>query len=127
MSILTFSSLKGGVGKTSLTINVGHAFASQDCKTLLIDLDPQAHATRLLEKQFGNERQSEELPLARVLWWSEEMGEERHQELLERALDVDPPLLVPVRENFDLLRGGEELRHFFGGEAQSGFAHFSLN
>ena len=36
---------KGGVGKTALTINLGAAFADQDRRVLLIDLDPQGHLT----------------------------------------------------------------------------------
>lgn len=36
---------KGGVGKTTTTVNVAAAFANAGRSTLLIDLDPQAHAT----------------------------------------------------------------------------------
>ncbi|MCC6953186.1 MAG: AAA family ATPase [Deltaproteobacteria bacterium] len=46
MSVICFASLKGGVGKTSLAINVAHAFAERDCRTLVIDFDPSAHTTR---------------------------------------------------------------------------------
>lgn len=36
---------KGGVGKTTLTINVGGALAEQGEDVLLVDLDPQGHLT----------------------------------------------------------------------------------
>lgn len=36
---------KGGVGKTTTTVNVAAALAAEGFKTLVLDLDPQAHAT----------------------------------------------------------------------------------
>ena len=41
--VAAFLNQKGGVGKTTSTVNIGAAIASLGRRTLLIDLDPQSH------------------------------------------------------------------------------------
>ena len=45
MHVLSVSSLKGGVGKTTVALGLASAALNQGINTLVIDLDPQCDAT----------------------------------------------------------------------------------
>lgn len=49
MLVLSVVSLKGGVGKTSVTLGLAGACWERDLRALVIDLDPQANATTVLD------------------------------------------------------------------------------
>ena len=49
MRVMSVLSLKGGVGKTSMTLGLAGAAHARGLRTLVIDLDPQANATVVLD------------------------------------------------------------------------------
>ena len=63
---------KGGVGKTTTTVNLAAALAAEGHRTLVLDLDPQAHATLHLGLMPGRSGPSlyevltENLPLSKI-------------------------------------------------------------
>ena len=54
--IVAIANQKGGVGKTTTTVNVSACIAAMEHKVLLVDIDPQSNATSALgfDKEKGH-------------------------------------------------------------------------
>lgn len=101
--MLSVINQKGGVGKTTTTLNLAHAMAQCGKRVLCIDLDPQAHLTA----GFG-------------LLGKSQPG---IADLLLEELDF-ASVVVQARENLDLIPAGErlgELEHISQGGAKRGW------
>ena len=76
---------KGGVGKTTLSVNISHIFAKKGKKTLLIDLDPQGNSTTYLSNNKDKKALSS-------------------LDLLDTRDPIDPENIPEVRENLYLIQ-----------------------
>lgn len=87
---------KGGVGKTSITANVGGIVAAAGTRVLIIDLDSQ-----------GN--------LGEDLGYSQTEQDDRGKNLSNAIIDGDEELTpITVRENLDVIPGGHRLQMVSG-------------
>lgn len=79
-SVIALANQKGGVGKTTTSINLGACLADNHQRVLLIDLDPQGNATSGLGIEKRNIKQSvydvliNEVPLKEVIQPSSHQG-----------------------------------------------------
>jgi chromosome partitioning protein len=89
MKIIAIANQKGGVGKTTTAVNLGHALAEKGQRILIVDLDPQGNATSALGMQ---ELESESL-------YEALLGDES---ILDKVLPTRIERLFLVPANLDL-------------------------
>ncbi len=97
---LTIYNHKGGVGKTTLSVNIGAALAGQGLRVLLIDSDPQCNLTSffLPDAEVDEILDKSEKPTGRTIWSAlkpvaDGMGRVRRVKPYD--LHVDNLFLVP--------------------------------
>ena len=100
--IISLINLKGGVGKTTLTANLGVTLASQGLRVLLIDLDHQSSLTRLFldyDQRLAIEKSGSFVD--RFMAGGGDLAEFRRAVLPVRP-EIGPGrlLLAPVHEDF---------------------------
>src|ERR1700760_3091711 len=87
MQVITVMNYKGGVGKTTMTANLGAELANRGHRVLLIDLDPQANLTFSF---YSVERWREELRKdTTIMRWYE--GDTPGRKVDLHSLVVTPP------------------------------------
>ena len=137
--------MKGGVGKTTLTINIAKRLSNMDNRVLVVDMDPQFNATQSLLLYRSNNRvlfiEEDEEELLREEKKSSEFydnlsknGKTALQMFESSKLDApleNKSLVQKITENLDLIPGDLTLAKEISGDTASKvgvlLSHFEKN
>lgn len=91
--VISFLNFKGGVGKTTTTVNVAKALHDMNFRVLVVDADPQGNASKLMGKRLheGNEQ-----TLYQIM-----MGTEKLEDCRFLEQDID--------DSFEFIASNQEL------------------
>lgn len=132
--VIAFINMKGGVGKTTLTINIGNELARKGRKVLIVDMDPQFNATqslllhkiRLAQTLINeNEIENEEVIVKQEITSSEDYKKlsEKKETVLQlfEKTSIDKPLSNPslaqkIVDNLYLIPGDLKIAKEISGD-----------
>lgn len=116
MTILTISSQKGGVGKTTVAVNLSYSLARRGWRTLLVDTDPQGAVGLSLSRKAREWR---------GFYDALAIGADVGESMLETRMPEMSVLMAGQRKSYDaILRDGASpgaVESFFEGLEQMGF------
>lgn len=106
MKTIAFFNNKGGVGKTSLVYHLGHTYAEQGMRVLMVDLDPQSNLTAMCVDEERMEQ----------LWVDEDVERKSIrgavQPIIDGVGDIQRAHLEALNNRLALLPGDIRLSEF---------------
>src|SRR5208337_109629 len=123
MPVVSIVNMKGGVAKTTLATNLADVLVRrEDCRVLLVDLDPQFNATQCLVsgEEYVKKREAGFPTITDIF-------DDSPPPIISAVTPSKPPAKLPlhaikpwqIKENFDLIPGDLELYRLEMGAAKA--------